>query len=243
MKVLVATVDSSLVDVLSFCLKSQGHDVVRAFDGIQMMKRWREALPDLVILDTQLPRLNRLEVWLQLWSEAQAVALILLGNKSEPDEIRWLELGADDYVPKPLSAKLLLARITALMRRSARSRQEAASPAYTVGSITFDAGRQEVLRDGSKVNLTPTEGRLLYLLIRHAGHVLTTGMICQRLWRDERAANADLIKVHISHLRQKVEPDGKRPRYIRTVPGKGYTFSTPGLIGNEPELETVKSFV
>jgi DNA-binding response OmpR family regulator len=225
MKVLVATADSSLADVLSFCLKRQGYAVVRAFDSTQTIKRWREASPDLIILDTQLPQLERLEVWLQLWSAAKAVALILLGNKSEPDEIHWLEMGADDYVLQPFSAKPQLARITAVMRRSSRWPQEAGSPAFTVGSITFDAGRQEVLRDGTTVSLTPTEGRLLHLLIRHAGQVVTTGMICQRLWRDERAANSDLIKVHISHLRQKVEPDGKRSRYIRTVPGQGYTFS------------------
>jgi DNA-binding response OmpR family regulator len=140
-----------------------------------------------------------------------------------------LELGADYYVIKPFSARFLLARITAVMRRSSSWPQKAGSPALTVGSITFDVARHEVLRDGTKVSLTPTEGRLLHLLIRHAGEVLTTGMIGQRLWRDADATNADLVKVHISNLRQKVELNGKSPRYIRTVPGQGYTFSIPSM--------------
>jgi two-component system alkaline phosphatase synthesis response regulator PhoP len=155
------------------------------------------------------------------------MALILTGSACEEDEVRGLELGADDYLRKPLSPRRLLARITAVMRRSSQAHPDAAVPVITVGPFTLDVMRHEVLRDERKVKVTPTESRLLHLLMTHPGHVLTPGVISSRMWGYDEVGDTDLIKTHMYHLRQKVEPDAKRPRYILTVPGRGYTFKVP----------------
>jgi DNA-binding response OmpR family regulator len=183
LKIMVADHDRDLVDLLSFWLKRQGYDVVRA--------------------------------------------LILTGSACEEDEVRGLELGADDYLRKPASPRRLLARITAVMRRSSPAHPDAAAPVITVGPIMLDPLRHEVFRGESKVKVTPTESRLLHLLITYPGQVLTPGVISSRMWGYDDGGNTGLIKTHIHHLRQKGEPDAKRPRSILTVPGRGCTFKVP----------------
>jgi DNA-binding response OmpR family regulator len=154
--------------------------------------------------------------------------LILTGSACEEDEVRGLEMGADDYLRKPLRLRQLLAHITAVMRRSSHALADAGPPGITGGPFTLDPLRHEVLRGESKVKVTPTESRLLHLLMTHAGQVLTPGIISSRMWGYDEVGNASLIKTHIRHLRQKVEPDAHSPRYILTVPGRGYTFKVPG---------------
>ena len=225
MKIMLADQDRDLVDLLSFWLNRHGYDVVRAFDGEQALQRWREAWPDLVLLDLHLPKRDGFAVCQQIRSETHATALILTGSACEDDEVRGLELGADDYLRKPLSPRRLLARITAVMRRASHAHPESASPVMTVGPITLDALRHEVLRNESKVKMTPTESRLLHVLMTHTGQVLTPRIISSRMWGHDDGGNTGLIKTHIHHLRQKVERDAKRPRHILTVPGRGYTFT------------------
>ncbi len=227
MKIMVADDDRDMVDLLSYWLKGHGYDVIRAFDGEQAVKRWRETLPDLVILDVQMPKLDGFEVCRQMRSETNSMVLILTAHDREDDEIRGLEMGADDYLRKPFSPRQLLARIKAIMRRSTNIRGNSSSSAITVGTVTLDAMRHEVIRDGVKVRLTPTESRLLHLLISHTGQVLTTDTIIERVWGYDEAGDSGLVKTHIRHLRQKVEPDANSPQYITTVPGVGYTFTTP----------------
>ncbi|TMD43019.1 MAG: response regulator transcription factor, partial [Chloroflexi bacterium] len=159
--------------------------------------------------------------------ETNSMVLILTAHDREDDEIRGLEMGADDYLRKPFSPRQLLARIKAVMRRSTISRGASTSSFVTAGPVTLDAMRHEVTRDGVKVRLTPTESRLLHLLIMHTGQVLTTDMIIERVWGYDEAGDSGLVKTHIRHLRQKVEPDPNTPQYIMTVPGVGYTFTSP----------------
>jgi DNA-binding response OmpR family regulator len=225
LKIMVADDDRDMVDMLSYWLKGHGYDVVRAFDGEQAIKRWRETLPDLVILDIQMPKLDGFEVCRQMRTETNSMVLILSAHDREDDEVRGLEMGADDYLRKPFSPRQLLARIKAIMRRSSNIGSGNASSAITVGSVTLDAMRHEVIREGTKVRLTPTESRLLHLLISHTGQVLTTDVIIERVWGYDESGDSGLIKTHIRHLRQKVEPDANSPRYIVTVPGVGYTFN------------------
>ncbi len=171
MKILVADDDRDLVDMLSYCLKGHGYDVIRAFDGEQAIKRWRETLPDLVILDVQMPKLDGFEVCRKMRSETNSMVLILTAHDREDDEIRGLEMGADDYLRKPFSPRQLLARIKAVLRRSSSTHGGSNTGSVTVGAMTLDAMRHEVVRDGVKVRLTPTESRLLHLLITHTGQV------------------------------------------------------------------------
>ncbi len=227
MKIMVADDDRDMVDLLSYFLKGHGYDVVRAFDGEQAIKRWRETLPDLVILDLQMPKLDGFEVCRQMRSETNSMVLILTARDHEDDEIRGLEMGADDYLRKPFSPRQLMARIKAIMRRASNTRGTSNTSTVTVGPVTLDAMRHEVTRDNVKVRLTPTESRLLHLLITHTGQVLTTDMIIERVWGYDEAGDSGLVKTHIRHLRQKIEPDSNNPQFIMTVPGVGYTFATP----------------
>src|SRR5205809_393281 len=223
----VSHVLSSIIDILSYLIKGHGYNVVRTFYGEQAIKRWRETLPDLVILDVQMPKLDGFEVCRQMRGETNSMVLILTAHDREDDEIRGLEMGADDYLRKPFSPRQLLARIKAVMRRSTISRGAPNSSAISVGPVKLDAMRHEVTRDGVKVRLTPTESRLLHLLITHTGQVLTTDMIIERVWGYDETGDSGLVKTHIRHLRQKVEPDPNTPQYIMTVPGVGYTFAAP----------------
>ncbi len=178
-----------------------------------------------------MPKLDGFEVCRQMRTETNSMVLILSALDREDDEVRGLELGADDYLRKPFSPRQLLARIKALMRRSSSTRgTSGSSSSITVGPVTLDAMRHEVTRDGVKVRLTPTESRLLHLLISHTGQVLTTDMIIERVWGYDADGNSGLVKTHIRHLRQKVEPDPNSPQYIMTVPGVGYTFAVPVTI-------------
>src|SRR5262245_26002329 len=135
-KIMVADDDRDMVDMLSYWLKGHGYDVVRAFDGEQAIKRWRETLPDLVILDIQMPKLDGFEVCRQMRMETNSMVLMLTAHDREDDEVRGLELGADDYLRKPFSPKQLLARIKALMRRSNSAKGSSKSSAISVGPVT-----------------------------------------------------------------------------------------------------------
>jgi DNA-binding response OmpR family regulator len=226
-KIMVADDDRDMVDMLSYWLKGRGYDVIRAFDGEQAIKRWRETLPDLVILDVQMPKLDGFEVCRQMRSETNSMVLILTAFDREDDEVRGLELGADDYLRKPFTPRQLLARIKAILRRSTNGHGAANTSVVTVGPVSLDAMRHEITREGDKVRLTPTESRLLHLLMTHTGQVLTTDMIIERVWGYDEAGDSGLVKTHIRHLRQKVEPDSNNPQFIMTVPGVGYTFTAP----------------
>lgn len=138
--------------------------------------------------------------------------------------MKALELGADDYLRKPFSPKQLLARIRALTRRANATTHVNTATLVTVGPITLDSMRHEATRSGAKVRLTPIESRLLHLLLTHSGQVLTTDVIVERVWGYDEGGDNGLVKTHIRHLRQKVEPEPNSPQFIVTVPGVGYTF-------------------
>src|SRR5262249_7797530 len=143
MKIMVADDDRDMVDMLSYWLKGRGYDVVRVFDGEQAIKCWRETLPDLVILDVQMPKLDGLAVCRQMRIETNAMVLILTAQDQEDHEVRGLELGADDYLHKPFSPRQLLARINALMRRSPTTNGTASSSIVEVGPMALDTMHHE----------------------------------------------------------------------------------------------------
>jgi DNA-binding response OmpR family regulator len=159
-----------------------------------------------------------------LSSESNALVLFLTCRDREVDEVRGLDLGADDYLRKPFSPRQLLARIRALARRAVAAPNISSSSIVSVGPISLDSMRHEAMRNGAKVRLTPTESRLLHLLLTHSGQVLTTDVIVERVWGYDDAGDTGLVKTHIRHLRQKIEPEPNAPQYIVTVPGVGYTF-------------------
>ena len=227
MRILVADDDRDSVDLLTFWLKGHGYDMVRAFDGEQAITKWRETKPDMVILDVEMPKVDGFEVCRRMSGESTALVLMLTCRDKEQDEVHGLELGADDYLTKPFSPRQLLARVRALARRAAAAPTVRGNSMVAVGPISLDPMRHEASRNGSSVRLTPIESRLLHLLLTHSGQVLTTDLIVERVWGYDDAGDTGLVKTHIRHLRQKVEPEPNSPQYIVTVPGVGYTFMVP----------------
>lgn len=233
MKLLIIDPDRDSVEMLTGWLKMLGYEVHRAYTGEQAKVEWEQYLPDLVIIDTALKDVNALGMCRDLCSKHDALVLVLTEGKDVHDEVRCLESGADDYLRKPFFPAQLLARIRAVSRRARASLEQRPSSILTVGPICVDALHKEVTILGKTSRLTPTESKLLHLLAVNANDVCTAGQIVTYVWGYDGDGDGSLIKAHIRHLRQKIEPDPGNPRYILTVPGVGYTLVRRSTEENE----------
>jgi DNA-binding response OmpR family regulator len=236
MKLLVIDSDRDLVEMLTSWLKTLGYEVHRAYNAERARIEWIEQRPDLVILDTALQDVDTLAMCRDLRNIHDALVLVVTDGKDVQDEVRCLESGADDYLRKPFFPSQLLARIRAVSRRARSTLERRPSSIVTVGPIRVDSLHNEVSIDGKTVRLTPTESKLLHLLAVNANDVCTAGQIVTHVWGYDGDGDASLIKAHIRHLRQKIEPDPGDPRYILTVPGVGYT-----MIRRPAEEDTVET--
>jgi DNA-binding response OmpR family regulator len=205
-------------------LKTLGYEVHRAYTGERARLVWEEQEPDLVLLDPAIKDMDAMALCRDMRHKHDALVLIVTDGKDVHDEVRCLESGADDYVRKPFFPSQLLAHIHALSRRGRSSLSQRPSSIITVGPIRVDAMHNEVSVEGKTVRLTPTESKLLHLLAVNANNVCTSHQIVTHIWGYEDEGETSLIKAHIRHLRQKIEPDPRTPTYIRTVPGVGYSL-------------------
>jgi len=224
MKLLVVDNDRHLVEMLMGWLKTLGYEMHRAYTGERAKAEWLEHQPDLVIVDTTLKDVDVLAMCRELRCIHDALVLVLTDNNDVHDEIRCLESGADDYLRKPFFPEQLLAHIHAIGRRARSTLEQRPPSILTVGPIKVDAMHNQFSIFGKTMPLTPTESKLLHLLAINANDVCTSGQIVTYLWGYSGDGEASLIKAHIRHLRQKIEPNPAKPRYIRTVPGVGYTL-------------------
>jgi len=224
MKLLIVDPDRDLVEMLTSWLKTLGYEVYRAYTGDRAKIEWEEQEPDLVLLDTAIKDVNALEMCQNLRHKHDALVLIMTDSKSVQDEVHCLESGADDYLRKPFFPSQLIARIHALSRRGRSSLTQRPSSIITVGPIRVDSLHNEVMMNGKISRLTPTESKLLHLLAVNANNVCTANQIVSHIWGFGNDGDTGLIKAHIRHLRQKIEPDPGKPTYILTVPGVGYTL-------------------
>lgn len=224
MKLLVIDSDRDMVEMLTNWLRAYGYSVQRAYTGEQAKEKWLEHQPDLVILDVALKDIDALEMCRELRLKHDALVLVVTDGKDVYDEVRCLESGVDDYLRKPFFPNQLLAHIHAVSRRARSTVSQRPSSVLTVGPIVVDALHNEVRMQGKTIRLTPTEGKLMHLLAANANEVCTANQIIARVWGFGEVGDTYLIKAHIHHLRQKIEPDLQNPRYILTVPGVGYTL-------------------
>jgi DNA-binding response OmpR family regulator len=186
--------------------------------------------PHLIVLDIQMPGINGFEVC-QLIRQISNVPLIMLTALNEDKHIvQALELGADDFLAKPFSSAVLMARVNALLRRSGREDQSSPSFQYNDGRLRIDGERHQILINDKRVKSGPTEFRLLVYLVRNAGKALGYDQILSNVWGGEYRGNIDVVHVYISNLRGKIEEDPKNPRYIRVVHGVGYIFERPAAL-------------
>ena len=224
MKLLIVDPDRDLVEMLKSWLKTLGYEVYRAYTGEQAKIQWEEQEPDLVLLDPTLKDVDALALCREMRHKHDALVLVLTEGKDVHHEVHCLESGADDYLRKPFFPTQLLARIHALSRRGRSTLAQRPSSIIAVGPLCVDALHNEVSANGKIARLTPTESKLLHLLAVNANNVCTAGQIVSHIWGFGNEGDSGLIKAHIRHLRQKIEPDAGKPCYILTVPGVGYTL-------------------
>ena len=226
MKVLVVDDDHDVADVVEYVLRRAGFDVALAHHGEAGLERFQADQPDLVILDVNMPKLDGIEVCRRIRLTSMVPIMMLTVRNDEEDIVQALQTGADDYVTKPFSARQLVARVQALLRRvQARTEIPAGDASrLQLGPIVLDLAAHSVTRDNTQLRLTPLEFRILHMLMRFKGQIMSPARIVEQVWGYDGLGNEDLVKVHMHRLRQKVEPDPARPRYLQTVPGVGYVF-------------------
>jgi DNA-binding response OmpR family regulator len=222
-KILVVDDEVKIVHVVRAYLEKEGYQVVAAYDGQQALDAARREHPDLIILDLMLPEMSGWDVCRSLRQESDVPVIMLTAQDEDTDKIVGLKLGADDYVTKPFNPKELMARVQAVLRRAGREAPK--TRLLKAGGLRIDVDRREVRIDEREVHLTPTEFDLLVALAEHPGRVLSREQLLDRVAGGYLEGYDRAIDSHIKNLRQKIEPDPRRPRYVLTAFGVGYKFA------------------
>jgi DNA-binding response OmpR family regulator len=225
--VLVVDDDSIVRDVLERYLTRDGFRVTSAGDGEAALEAVERSLPDLVVLDLMLPRVDGFEVFRQLRAREPATAVIMLTARGqETDRVVGLESGADDYVAKPFSPREIVARCRAVLRRNGEHTDEKPDPPEQLrfGSLRIDPGAHEVSVDDAEVALTPKEFELLHFFARHPRIAFSRDQLLEELWDVAYDCDPSTVTVHVRRLRAKIEADPSRPAHLVTVWGSGYRF-------------------
>ncbi|MEI7832545.1 MAG: response regulator transcription factor [bacterium] len=223
-KILVIDDQPQIRRALRSILSARDYTVILAENGEQGLDLAAEQQPDLIILDMAMPGMGGLEVCRELRAWYTGPILILSVHGEEHDKITALDFGADDYLTKPFATGELLARLRALLRRT--EARGIAAPVITVGELEIDIARRLVTRAGEPISLTPIEYSILVYLAQHADRVVTSLQLIDEVWGDNALEDTQSLRVHISHLRKKIEHHPAVPQHIITEPGIGYRFST-----------------
>ncbi|MBU3716126.1 MAG: response regulator transcription factor [Candidatus Nanopelagicaceae bacterium] len=221
-RILVVEDESSFSEALEFLLGKEGFSVVTAATGTEALKKFDQGGIDLVLLDLMLPEVSGTEVCRQIRAKSKVPIIMLTAKDSEVDKVVGLEIGADDYVTKPYSARELVARINAVLRRNGGDGAVIDSGVVTVQGIRMDIDRHQVSINGIPASLPLKEFELLEFLMRNAGRVLTRMQLIDRVWGSDYVGDTKTLDVHIKRLRAKIEDDPANPKIIHTVRGLGY---------------------
>jgi len=234
-KVLVVDDEQSIVTLLQYNLKQAGYEVITANDGEEGMIKAINSHPDLIILDLMLPKLDGVDVCKQLRQQKIMTPILMLtARDDEFDKVLGLELGADDYMTKPFSPREVVARVKAILRRtqlaaSADTKEENNIEKVVIGNLEIFPEHYEAYFNGQRLELTPKEFELLLYLAKNKGRVLTRDQLLSAVWNYDFAGDTRIVDVHISHLREKIETNTKKPLYIKTVRGLGYKLEEPRI--------------
>jgi two-component system, OmpR family, KDP operon response regulator KdpE len=222
--VLVVDDEPRMVNFIRLNLELEGMRVATATNGREAVEAARDDMPDLILLDVMMPTMDGFEALRRLRQFSQVPVLMLTAKDDEEDRVKGLELGADDYVGKPFSQRELVSRIKAVLRRHYTAPPVPQTTVTVDERLTIDFARREVLVEGERVNLRPTEYRLLYHLVQNAGYVQTHEMLLTKVWGPEYRDESHYLRLYITYLRQKIEADPAHPKYILTERGVGYRF-------------------
>jgi two-component system response regulator MtrA len=217
-RVLVVDDDTALAEMIGIVLEGEGLEPVHCADGAAAVEAFREARPDVVLLDLMLPGLDGIEVCRRIRQESDVPIIMLTAKSDTLDVVRGLESGADDYIAKPFAPKELVARVRARLRR----REEPAHDVLRIADLVIDVEGHRVLREDRQIPLTPLEFDLLVALARKPWQVFTREALLEQVWGYRHAADTRLVNVHVQRLRAKVERDPEHPEVVVTVRGVGY---------------------
>src|SRR5829696_8167616 len=230
-RILLVDDEQSVGTLLSFPLRRDGYEVVRAEDGREALARFAEQPFDLVVLDVMLPQIDGLEVCRRLRARSSVPIIMLSARTEEIDKVVGLELGADDYITKPFSLREFRSRVKAALRRSSwaqRNQELGEDEPLEVDDLRMDFAKRTVKVRGEDVQATYVEFEILKALACNPGRVFTREMLLTRIWGDSAFRDPRTIDVHIRHLREKIEREAKDPEYLFTVRGVGYRFRDSG---------------
>jgi len=223
-RILIVEDERRMARFIRLNLEHDGFQVFDAVRGKEAVRKAREDLPDLILLDVMLPDIDGFEVLRRIREESDVPVIMLTAKGEEDDRVRGLELGADDYVSKPFSPRELVSRVRAVLRRSEIVRGGPRGPIEIDDRLKIDFDRREVWVDDELVKLRPTEYRLLYHLVQNAGWVLTHDQILTKVWGYEYQDEPHYVRLYVNYLRQKLEENSSEPKYILTERGVGYRF-------------------
>jgi two-component system KDP operon response regulator KdpE len=207
---------------LRITLQSHGYRLVESETGSDGLLQAASRNPDVVLLDLGLPDMDGLEVTGRLREWAQTPIIVISAREQEQDKVKALDAGADDYLTKPFNANELLARIRVAIRHSVRSRSGRDEPVFMLDNLRVDLSQRRVFLDDKEVHLTPLEYKLLMVLIRHAGKVITHRQLLLEVWGPAHVNEVQYLRVYMTQLRHKLEADPARPRFLMNEPGIGY---------------------
>ncbi|MFN5058639.1 MAG: response regulator transcription factor [Chloroflexota bacterium] len=205
-------------------LESEGLRVVTAANGREALDHLREEMPDIIILDVMMSGMDGFETLRRIRTASQVPVIMLTAKDEEADRIKGLELGADDYVGKPFSHRELVSRIKAVLRRHYLPAPATLGRVDVDNRLSIDFNKREVLINGERINLRPTEYRLLYHLVQRAGFVMNHNELLAKVWGPEYHDETHYLRLYVTYLRQKIEVDPANPVYIMTERGVGYRF-------------------
>ena len=226
-RILVVDDEPGIIRALQASLEANGFETLAATDGSEALEAIDKELPDLLILDIIMPKMDGFEVCRRVRQLSEIPIIMLSARQSEEDKVQCLNLGSDDYISKPFSMNELVARVKAVLRRTTGIGTTSAQPSFTCGSLTINFAKRRVTIAGNEVRLTPTEFSLLQELTLNADKVLTHTHLLKTVWGPEYGQEREYLRVFVGRLRAKLEPNPLDPKYIVTVPGVGYKFQAP----------------
>lgn len=228
-KILIVDDEEHIVTLLAYNIEKAGFIIDTAYDGLEAVQKVEKNDYDLIILDVMLPKMDGMEVVKQLRINRIDIPILMVtARDTEVDTILGLELGADDYLTKPFSPKEVVARIKAILRRAKKQEQHSHS-LIQVGNLAIFPEKYEAKLGSESLGFTRKEFELLIYLARNKGKVLSRDQLLSEIWNYDFVGDTRIVDVHISRLREKIEADTKRPRYIKTVHGLGYKMEDPTL--------------
>ncbi|AIQ76747.1 response regulator transcription factor [Paenibacillus sp. FSL R5-0876] len=229
--ILLVDDEKEIVELLTIYLCNEGYRLLKAYDGMEALECLQKEEVELIILDVMMPKMDGLAACMKIREERKMPIIILSAKNTDMDKISGLSLGADDYVGKPFNPLEIVARVKSQLRRyhgfNKDSNTLGNDSRLSFEDLTIDTSKHEVYVDQQKIKLTPREFSILELLARHQGQVLSLEQIYNKVWNEPFLDGGNTVMVHIRNLRDKIEIDSKRPRYIQTVWGVGYKLDGP----------------